>query len=223
MYTYQAVLYVSHTSIKYFLKRKRIVSLRASTRIIKYAEGEIRKITFSKIFLDITPTNWLAVVLRAYLLQMISGLPCLIRWDDTSLSPASYLRQFTVITDKIFLQPSCSDEINILDIQSAIGITTRSPWQILWLPTHTIVSLLSLLHPPLHMSNTLQFSSVIQSCLTLCDPMNRSMPGLPVHPHLPEITQTHFIRVGEAIQPSHPLSSPFPPAPNPSQHQSLFQ
>ena len=63
---------------------------------------------------------------------------------------------------------------------------------------------------------SVQFSSVAQSCLTLCDPMNRSMPGLPVHHQLPEFTQTHFHRVGDAIQPSHPLSSPFPPAPNPS-------
>ena len=68
-----------------------------------------------------------------------------------------------------------------------------------------------------------QFSSVTQSCLTLCDPMNRSTPGLPVHHHLPEFTQIHVHRVRDAIQPSYPLSSPFPPAPNPSQHQSLFQ
>ena len=68
-----------------------------------------------------------------------------------------------------------------------------------------------------------QFSSVAQSCPTLCDPMNCSTPGLPVHHQLPEFTQTHVHRVGEAIQPSHPLSSPSPPAPNPSQHQSLFQ
>ena len=68
-----------------------------------------------------------------------------------------------------------------------------------------------------------QFSSVTQSCLTLCNPMNRSTPGLPVHHQLPEFTQTHVHRVGDAIQPSHPLLSPFPPAPNPSQHQSLFQ
>ena len=68
-----------------------------------------------------------------------------------------------------------------------------------------------------------QFSSVVQSCPTLCDPMNRSTPGLPVHHQLPELTQTHVHWVGDAIQPSHPLSSPSPPAPNPSQHQSLFQ
>ena len=68
-----------------------------------------------------------------------------------------------------------------------------------------------------------QFSSVAQSCPTLCDPMNCSMPGLPIHHQLPEFTQTHVHRVSDATQPSHPLSSPFPPAPNPSQHQSFFQ
>ena len=59
------------------------------------------------------------------------------------------------------------------------------------------------------------FSSVAQSCPTLCDPMNRSTPGLPVHHQLPEFTQTHVHRVGDAIQPSHPLSSPSPPPPIP--------
>ena len=66
-------------------------------------------------------------------------------------------------------------------------------------------------------------SSVAKSCLTLCDPMNCSTPGLPVHHQLPEFTQTHVHWVGDAIQPSHPLSSPSPLAPNPSQHQGLFQ
>ena len=68
-----------------------------------------------------------------------------------------------------------------------------------------------------------QFSLVAQSCPTLCDPMNHSSPGLPVHHQLPEFTQTHAHRVGDAIQLSHPLSSPSRPAPNPSQHQNLFQ
>ena len=71
--------------------------------------------------------------------------------------------------------------------------------------------------------SSVQFSSIAQSCPTLCDPMNHSMPGLPVHHQLPEFTQTHVHRVSDAIQPSHPLLSPSPPAPNPSQHQSLFQ
>ena len=68
-----------------------------------------------------------------------------------------------------------------------------------------------------------EFSSVNHSCSTLYDPMNCSMPGLPVHHQLPEFTQTHVHMVGDTIQPSHPLSSPSPPAPNPSQHQGLFQ
>ena len=65
--------------------------------------------------------------------------------------------------------------------------------------------------------------SVTQLCPTLCDSMNCSTPGLPVHHQLPEFTQTHVHQVSDAIQPSHPLSSLSPPAPNPSQHQSLFQ
>ena len=70
---------------------------------------------------------------------------------------------------------------------------------------------------------SVQFSSVAQSCPTLCKPMNSSTPGLPVHHHLLEFTQTHVHRVRDAIQPSHPWSSPSPPASNPTQHQSLFQ
>ena len=69
---------------------------------------------------------------------------------------------------------------------------------------------------------SVQFSSVAESCLTLCDPMNCSMPGLPVHHQLPEFTQTHVHRVSDAIQPFHPLSSPSSPALNPSQHQGFF-
>ena len=71
--------------------------------------------------------------------------------------------------------------------------------------------------------NSVQFSSVAQSCLTLCDPMNHSMPGLPAHHQLLEFPQTHVCWVGEAIQPSHLLSSPSLPALNLSQHQGLFK
>ena len=73
----------------------------------------------------------------------------------------------------------------------------------------------------LHCSQSV--SSVTQLCPTFCNPMNHSMLGLPVHYQLREFTQTHAHRVGDAIQPSHPLSSPSPPAPNPSQHQGLLQ
>ena len=72
-------------------------------------------------------------------------------------------------------------------------------------------------------THSVQFSSVAQSCPTLCYPMNRSTPGLPVHQQLPESTQTHVHRVGDSIQPSHPLLSLSLPAVNLSQHQGLFQ
>ena len=79
----------------------------------------------------------------------------------------------------------------------------------------------------LHSSHMLvrsdQIRSVAQLCPTLCDPMNRSTPGLPVHQQLLEFTETHIHRVSDAIQPSHPLWSPSPPAPNPSQHQSSIK
>ena len=91
---------------------------------------------------------------------------------------------------------------------------------------------LNLLPPPfsepqimgcLILVSSVQLSSVAQSCPTFRDPMNHSTQGLPVHHQFPEFTQTHVHRVRDAMQPSHPLLSPFPPAPNPSQHQSLFQ
>ena len=99
---------------------------------------------------------------------------------------------------------------------------------ILYCNYYNYVLIFSLLQNTMNSSRTevsriIQFSSVAQSCPTLCYPMNRSMPGLPVHHQLPEFTQTHIHRVSDAIQPSHPLSSPSPPAPNPSQRQSLFQ
>ena len=72
-------------------------------------------------------------------------------------------------------------------------------------------------------SGSVQFSLVAQSCPTPCNPMNRSTPGLPVHHQLQKSNQTHVHRVDDAIQPPHPLSSPSPSAPNPSQHQGLFQ
>ena len=81
--------------------------------------------------------------------------------------------------------------------------------------------LLTWAHSPRSPGVSVQFSSVAQLCPTLWDPMNRSTPGLPVHHQLPEFTQTHVHRVGDAIQSSHPLSSPSPPAPNASQHQSF--
>ena len=76
---------------------------------------------------------------------------------------------------------------------------------------------------PASFLGSVQFSSVAQLCLTLCNPMDCSMPGFPVHHQLPEPTQTHVHWVSDTIQPSHPLLSPSPPAFNLSQHQGLFQ
>ena len=80
-----------------------------------------------------------------------------------------------------------------------------------------------ILYPATWLNSLIQFCSVAQSCLTLCDPMDCSTPGLPVHHQFPELTETHVHRVSDAIQPSHPLSSPSPPAFDLSHHQGLFQ
>ena len=96
-------------------------------------------------------------------------------------------------------------------VAAVYGVTQNRTW-LKWLRGSS---------SPLSLSSV-QFSSVTQSCVTRCNPMNRSMPGLPVHHQLPEFTQTHIHRVSDAIQPSHSLSFPSPPAPNLSQHQSLF-
>ena len=89
-----------------------------------------------------------------------------------------------------------------------------------WFPLHNILEKCKLTYTH---GKSVQLSSVTQLCPTLCDPMNRSKPGLPVHHQLPEFTQTHVHWVGDAIQPSHPLSSHFPPALNLSQHQGIFK
>ena len=112
-----------------------------------------------------------------------------------------------------------------------VFLSTTNSWSSLKLtsiesvmPSNHLILCRPLLLPPsiFPSISSVQFSSVAQSCPTLCYPMNHSTPGLPVHHHLLEFTQTHIHRVGDAIQPSHPLSSPSPPAPNPSKCQSLF-
>ena len=114
-------------------------------------------------------------------------------------------------------------------VQYSPGLFILSQMEIfhsfLWLNNIPLYSSVPhLLHPFIYwLALSVQFSSVAQSCPTLCDPMNHSMPGLPVHCQLPESSQTHVHRVGDAIQPSHPLLSPSPPALNLSQHQGLFQ
>ena len=112
--------------------------------------------------------------------------------------------------------------------QASLSITnSRSPHKPMSIesvmPSNHFILCRPLLLPPSVFPPSVQFSSVAQSCPTLCNPMNRSTPGLPVHHQLPEFIQIHVHRVSDAIQPSHPPSSPSPPAPNPSPNQSLFQ
>ena len=102
-------------------------------------------------------------------------------------------------------------------ILSVMPNTAPNRWWENWTATGKRMKLEHFLTP------SVQFSSVAQSCPTLCDPMNRSTPGLPVHHQLLEFTQTHVHWVSDAIQTSDPLSDPSPSAPNPSQHHSLFQ
>ena len=109
------------------------------------------------------------------------------------------------------------------------GLSAEKIWIYFLFAQHSskIVALIdfsSILYASLLTLTWWSFSSVqLLSCLTLCNPMNRSMPGLPVHHQLPKSIQTHVHWVGDAIQPSHPVSSPSPPALNLSQHQSLFK
>ena len=110
-------------------------------------------------------------------------------------------------TSSYLLSRSCTYSLLFVSFPDFLWINLIISWHSIW---------------PLWPTD-FQFSSGAQSCLTLCDPMNRSTPGLPVHHQLPEFTEIHVHRVSDAIQPSHPLSSPSPPAPNPSQHQVLFQ
>ena len=122
-----------------------------------------------------------------------------------------------ILCHPLLLLPSIFPSIRVFSNESALRIRWPKYWSFSFSisPSNEYTGLISF--------RIIQFSSVTQSCSTLCDPMNCSTPGLPVHHQLPEFTQTHIHRVGDAIQPSHPLSSPSPPAPNPSQHQSLFQ
>ena len=144
-----------------------------------------------------------------------SGLPCLPLGDlpNPGIEPRSpTLQAFQV--DSLPAEPPGKPKntgVGSLSLLRRIFPTQESNWGLLhcrWI---------------LYQLSYLQFSSIAQSCPTLCDPMNCSTPGLPVHHQLPEFTQTHVHQVSDAIQPSHPLSSPSPPAPNPCQHQSLFQ
>ena len=121
------------------------------------------------------------------------------------LAPLWYSTSLTIICPKIGFYPVC--------------VKNNTSWRLFRINIRQKVSVLFQKKD----EESDQIRSVTQLCLTLCDPMNRSTPGLPVHHQLPEFTQIHVHQVSGAMQPTHPLSSPSPLAPNPSQHQSLFQ
>ena len=124
---------------------------------------------------------------------------------------------------KIYVQ-ECLLHYNIYSKPSPLLMRVINTYYMPWYNEHVTASHMSIIfYPKAHKLSEYQIRSVAQLCLTLCNPMNRSTPGLPVHHQLPEFTQSHVHRVSDAIQPSHPPSSPSPPAPNPCQHQSLFQ
>ena len=113
---------------------------------------------------------------------------------------------------------SCSHERGHAQFSQSVVSNSWIPWTV----AHQTLLCMDLPRQDTGVGSV-QYSSVAQSCLALCNPMNLSMPGLPVHHQPPESTQTHVHGVGDAIQPSHPLLSPSPPAPNPSQHQGHFK
>ena len=142
-----------------------------------------------------------------------------------SVMPSSHL----ILCCPLLLLPPIPPSIRVFSNESSL----RMRWPKYWSFSFSIIPCLNLSFnllachavssTSLDLVSLSSVSSVVQSCLTLCDPTNCRMPGLPVHYQLPDFTQTHVHQVSDAIQPSHPLSSPSPLAPNPSQHQSLFQ
>ena len=134
----------------------------------------------------------------------------------------------TFLGSKITADGECSHEIKrhlLLGRKAVTNIDSILKSRDITLPTRSVYKVDIIINPILQMRKLRSshlFSLVIQSCPTLCDPMDCSTPGSPFHHQLPELAQTHVHQVGDAIQPSHPLSSPCPPAFNLSQHQGLF-
>ena len=118
---------------------------------------------------------------------------------------------------------TCFFSLLCSSLNGSLELVIRPNTSFPFLRVNALCSVFAYQRPFSLLGSSVQFSSVAQSCPTLCDPMNRSTLGLPVHHQLSESTQTHVRRVGDAIQPYYPLSSPSPPAPSSSQHQGLFQ
>ena len=176
--------------------------------------GSVQLLSHVQLFV----TPWAAACQASLSITNSQGLLKLMSIE--SGMPSNHL----ILCHTFLLPPSIFPSIRVFSDESALHIRWSKYWSFSFNTTSA--------WPRLSIKETtdnavkyssVQFSSVAQSCLALCDPMNCSTPGLPVHYQVPEFTQTHVHRISDAIQPSHPLSSPSPPAPNPSQHQSLFQ
>ena len=135
------------------------------------------------------------------------GFPVLHYLPDFSPIELVMLSNDLILSPPLLLLPSAFPSIRVFSNE----LTLQIRWPTYWSFSNSSSNEYSVLI-------SFQFSSVAQSCPTLCDHMNRSTTGLPVHHQLPEFTQTHVHLVGDAIQPSHPLSPPSPPAPSLSQH-----
>ena len=187
--------------------------------------------SFSRVWLFATP--WTAAHHASVSITNSRSLLKLMYIE--SVMPSNHL----ILCWPLLLPPSTFPNISVFSNESALCIRWPKYWSFSFniSPSNEHSGLISFrmdwldllavqgtLRSLLELSNDMELiRSVAQSCPTLCDPMNRSTPGLPVQHQLPEFTETHVHRVSDAIQPSHPLSSPSPSATNPSQHQSLFQ
>ena len=143
---------------------------------------------------------------------MLSFVKCLLKifWYDHMIFVLSFLKMMYHIDWYVDVHLQSWNKSHLTMVYEPFNELVNSVW------VHLLKIFVSIF-----IKGSVQFSSVTHSCPTLCNPMNHSTPGLPVHHQLPESTQTHVHCVGDAIQPPHPLSSPSPPSLNLSQHQGI--
>ena len=181
-----------------------------------------QRIGASASVLPMNIQGWFTLGWTGWISLLSKGLSSLLQHHSLKAWIFHHSALFMVQFSHLYMTTGKTIALTIRTFGGKVTLTKLSRFVIAFLPRSKCLLIAWLQsHYPEWSSD--QIRSVAQSCPNLCDPMNRSTPGLPIHHQLPEFTQTHVHRVSDAIQPSHPLSSPSPPAPNPSQHQSLFQ